>query len=153
MIELIIFIGIIVIGTILLMPNCKKTRSVTFVDEVIVKSPSCSSCSSSKQTKKFNLRPMGNEYDPSSPARLKIQAPDGQLSTFVTKPDHTNLQGRPWQDFHATSGESVYAPGVLTTWGLQNSTCNKGTPSFPVRNQTCTSGVVQRLAQLYYGKK
>jgi hypothetical protein len=95
---------------------------------------------------------MGNEYDPSSPARIKIQAPDGQLSTIVTKPDQTNLQSRPWQDFHPTSGQSVFTPGVSPTWGLQNSTC-KGTTSIPVRNQPCNFGVVQRLAQLYYGKK
>lgn len=161
MIELIIFIIIIITVSILLIPRCRKTEQLTLIDEVVVKSPSCSSCSrGAKQTKKFaigDMKPMGNEYDPTSPKRIKIQAPDGQLSTIVTKPDHTNLQGRPWQDFHPTSGQSVFAPGITPVWGLQNSFENApvracGRATVPVRNQPCSSGVVQQLARLYYGK-
>lgn len=162
MIELIVFI-VLISGISWYITRPKNVEyeddtNTTVVEEEIVKK-NCSSCSGGRTKNKFEMRPMGQEYDRNTLLRTKIMSPNGELSTVTTRPDITNMQSRPWQDFYPTSGKSIFAPGTSATWGLSNSfenapvrACNVA--QVPVYTPPCANkGLMHRFAQLLYTGK
>jgi len=68
-----------------------------------------------KQTGTGNL-------DPNSLPELTIVSPTGEESRITQKYNFRNLQAKySWEDFHATEGQRITAPGTQPTFGLWTS--------------------------------
>lgn len=168
MYRVIVFIFLVIVIAVLMTRPCGGTLPKEEPNEIVeikVTKPKCSSCAFKKKydPSGSSVAPIAQfpqELDPNKPTRLKLESPNGQISTFLTKKeDHTNLYVRPIDDFFPMEGRPVFAPGTKATWGLANPfdqapvrSCGRVT--VPVNNNSgqCDNGIVHQLAQLYYGK-